>query len=168
VVIMNVGVFKPLKLPVARTGHARHARGFTLVEMVVVIAVLAILAVMAGPSLSEMNARQRVQTAAADLFTSLLRTRSEAIRQNTDAVLTPTGAWSNGWTIQVGGTTIDQHGATTNISIAGNVAAVTYRTSGRVSGGTVPAFTLTAANTTVTRCVQVRLSGEPIVNPTCQ
>ena len=163
---MRARVFRPSSVRRARLRHD-GAIGFTLIELVVVVSVLAILAVMAGPSFSEMNARQRVQTAAADLFTSLLRARSEAIKQNADAVLIPTGAWNNGWTIEVGGTTFDKHSATTNISIAGNVAAVTYHSSGRVSGGTVPAFTLTASNTTVTRCVQVRLSGEPIVNPVC-
>jgi type IV fimbrial biogenesis protein FimT len=150
-------------LPQARPRRATRTRGFTLVELVVVFVVLAILVTMAGPSFSEMTARQRVQVAASDLFTSLLRARSEAIKQNTDATLAPVGAWNEGWTIQVAGTPVDTHGATTNISISGNVAALTYRSSGRVSGTTAPAFTLSSAHTAIKRCVQVRLSGEPVV-----
>lgn len=146
-----------------RPRRATRARGFTLVELVAVFVVLAILVTMAGPSFSELTARQRVQVAAADLFTSLLRARSEAIKQNSDATLAAAGAWNEGWTIQVAGTPVDTHSATANISISGNVAAVTYRSSGRVSGTTTPAFTLSSEQTSIKRCVQVRLSGEPLV-----
>jgi type IV fimbrial biogenesis protein FimT len=162
VVIMSTHTFKPSKQREPRPTR-RRAGGFTLIELVVACVVLAVLAVMAAPSITEMNARQRVQTDASDLFTSLLRARSEAIRQNTDVTLVPAGAWNSGWRITVGGTPIDAHGATTRVAIAGNVAAVTYRSSGRVAGATSPSFTLTATDTTVKRCVQVRLSGEPVV-----
>lgn len=159
---MSTHAFRPSKR--REPGPRRpRSRGFTLVELVIVFAVLAVFAVMAAPSFSEMNARQRVQTGASDLFTSLLRARSEAIRQNTDVTLAPAGMWSLGWTITVGGAPIDVHGATTRVGIAGNVAAVTYRSSGRVAGATPPSFTLTATDTAVARCVQIRLSGEPVV-----
>lgn len=137
--------------------------GFTLVEMLTVLAILIVLAVLAGPSFSELAARQGVQVAATDLFTSLLRARSEAIKQNTDVTLVPAGSWNGGWAVAAAGTNIDTHAATNNISITGNLAAVIYRSSGRVSGTTMPKFTFSATQTSVKRCVQVSLSGEPVV-----
>lgn len=142
---------------------SRGQTGFTLVELLTVVAVLVVLAILAGPSFSELTARQRVQVAATDLFTSLLRARSEAIKQNADVTLAPAGTWAGGWAVAAGGTNIDTHAATSNISIAGNLATVTYRSSGRVSGTTMPKFTFSATQTSVKRCVQVHLSGEPVV-----
>ncbi len=155
-------VFRPSQRREPRPSRTR-IEGFTLVELVTVVVVLAVLAALAGPSFTEMNARQRVQTSASDLFTSLLRARSEAIRQNTDVTLAPSGTWNGGWSVSAGGAPIDVHGATTRVAIAGNVMAVTYRSSGRISGATSPSFNLSATDTTLTRCVQVRLSGEPVV-----
>ena len=142
---------------------SQRAAGFTLVELLTVVAILVVLAVLAGPAFSELTAQQRVQVAASDLFTSLLRARSEAIKQNTDVTLTPVGTWNAGWAVAADGTNIDTHGPANNISISANLGTVTYRSSGRVSGTTAPKFTFSATQTTVKRCVQVSLSGEPVV-----
>ena len=84
---------------------------------------------IAVPSFNELIASQRVQMAAMDVFTSLLRARSEAIKQNTDVTLSPAGTWTAGWTVAVGGTNIETHAATNNISIS-DPGVVTYRSSG--------------------------------------
>ena len=142
-----------------------RGRGFTLVEMMTVVSILLILAILAGPAFNELIAQQRVQVAATDLFTSLLRARSEAIKQNTDVTLTPVGTWNGGWVVAVGGSSIDTHSATANIAISelNSLGTVTYRNSGRVSTATAPKFTLSASETTLKRCVAVSLSGEPVV-----
>ncbi|TMH07321.1 MAG: prepilin-type N-terminal cleavage/methylation domain-containing protein [Betaproteobacteria bacterium] len=57
--------------------NATRARGFTLVELLTVVAVLVVFAMIAVPSFNELIASQRVQIAATDLFTSLLRARSQ-------------------------------------------------------------------------------------------
>jgi len=153
----------------AKANALRRGRGFTLVEMMTVVSILLILAILAGPAFNELIAQQRVQVAATDLFTSLLRARSEAIKQNTDVTLARSGTWAGGWEIRVvvGGTptTIDTHSGTPNISIseAGGLTTITYRNSGRVSNATAPKFTLSASETTLKRCVAVSLSGEPVV-----
>ncbi|TMG86060.1 MAG: prepilin-type N-terminal cleavage/methylation domain-containing protein [Betaproteobacteria bacterium] len=142
----------------------RGADGFTLVELLTVVSILAVLAILAGPAFTELTAQQRVQVAATDLFTSLVRARSEAIKQNTDVTLSPpSGTWNAGWVVAIGGSNIDMHAATPNIAISGNVSPVIYRNSGRVSGTTPPKFTLSATQTSLKRCVAVRLSGEPVV-----
>jgi|SRR5438045_3795397 len=147
-------------------GNARAPRrtgGFTLVEMLVVVSIVLVLAMLAGPAFTELTAQQRVQLAATDLFTSLLRARSEAIKQNTDVTLAPSGTWNAGWVVAAGGSNIDTHGATPNIAITGPALPITYRNSGRVSNAAEPQFTLSATQTSMQRCVKVRLSGEPVV-----
>jgi type IV fimbrial biogenesis protein FimT len=141
----------------------RRPKGFTLVELLTVVVILTVLAALAGPAFSELTAQQRVQVAATDLFTSLLRARSEAIKQNADVTLTKVGTWDGGWVVAVGASNIDMHSATPNITISGNLATITYRNSGRVSGTTLPKFTFSSPYTSVKRCVTVSLSGEPIV-----
>lgn len=139
------------------------ARGFTLIELVTVVAIVGFIAALAGPAFSELTASQRVQTAAEDIFTTLLRTRSEAIKQNSDATMTPSGAWTSGWSITAGGSSVYVHGALPNIVISGPASAITYRSSGRASSAVAPKFSISAANTNTVRCVEVRLSGAPVV-----
>ena len=142
--------------------NAARARGFTLVELLTVLAVLVVITVIAVPSFNELSRGQRVQVAAMDLFTSLLRARSEAIKQNTDVTLASAGSWPAGWAVAVGGANIDTHAATSDIAIS-DPGVVTYRSSGRVAGTTQPKFSVSAAQTATKRCVQVNLSGEPAV-----
>lgn len=139
-----------------------RVRGFTLVELLTVVVLLVVFAMLAVPSFSELIASQRVQMAAMDLFTSLLRARSEAIKQNTDVMLSPAGTWDAGWAVMAGGTSIDTHAATSNVSIT-DPGAVTYRNSGRLAGLTQPKFSISAAQTATKRCVKVNLTGEPVV-----
>ncbi|HEX9276233.1 MAG TPA: GspH/FimT family protein [Casimicrobiaceae bacterium] len=142
--------------------NAARTRGFTLVELLTVVVVLVVLTIIAVPAFNELTRSQRVQLAAMDLFTSLLRARSEAIKQNTDVTLSPAGTWAAGWVVAVGGANIDTHAATSNISIS-DPGVVTYRSSGRVAGATPHKFSVSATQTATKRCVQVNLSGEPVV-----
>src|SRR5437870_9439541 len=119
--------------------NAARARGFTLVELLTVVVVLVTLTLIAVPSFNELTRSQRVQMAAMDLFTSLLRARSEAIKQNTNVTLSPIGTWAGGWTVAVGGATVDTHAAASNISIS-DPGVVTYRNSGRIAGATQARF----------------------------
>jgi type IV fimbrial biogenesis protein FimT len=136
--------------------------GFTLVEMVTALSVLGLLAMAAVPMFRELAASQRVQTAASDLQTSLLRARSEAIKQNTVVTMMPVGTWKGGWVISAGGAAIDMRAPTPSISITGP-GSVDYRSNGRITGGTVPQFTVSHEHTSLQRCVQVSLNGQPIV-----
>lgn len=138
------------------------AAGFTLVELITALTVLGLLALAAIPMFRELAASQRVQTATSDLQTSLLRARSEAIKQNAVATMVPVGTWKEGWVISVGGTAIDKRAPTPRISITGP-DSVDYRSNGRIAGGTVPQFTVSDQYTSLQRCVQVSLSGQPFV-----
>jgi type IV fimbrial biogenesis protein FimT len=146
----------------ALSRDAARARGFTLVELLTVVVVLVTLTLIAAPAFNELTRSQRVQMAAMDLFTSLLRARSESIKQNTDVTLSPAGTWMAGWAVAVGGTNIDTHAAAGDVSIS-DPGVVTYRSSGRVAGTTQPKFSVSATQTATKRCVQVNLSGEPVV-----
>src|SRR5438552_14714172 len=101
--------------------NAALARGFTLVELLTVVVVLVTLTLIAVPSFNELTRSQRVQMAAMDLFTSLLRARSESIKQNTDVTLSPAGTWAAGWAAADGGSTPDTHAATSSIAIRNQV-----------------------------------------------
>lgn len=145
--------------------HAARARirGFTLVEMVMTIAVLAVLITLAAPAFRELMASQRVQTAAADLTTSLARARSEAIKQNTDVTITPTAGWAGGWTVASAAGDAEIHAATPGVTITSGAASVTYRSNGRLAPGEAPTFSFSSGDTSTARCVRVGLSGQAVV-----
>jgi type IV fimbrial biogenesis protein FimT len=136
--------------------------GFTLIEMMVVIGIVAILAAIAAPNMGAMIKRQRIKTAAFDVFASLTFARSEAIKRNTTVTLTPTsGDWAKGWQITDANSNVlrDQKGWD-NLTVAGP-PAVTFSGTGRASSGAGVPFALTDASVTASnyRCVKLDLSG---------
>jgi type IV fimbrial biogenesis protein FimT len=78
-------------------------RGFTLIELLVVVAMLAIIATLAAPSFQRTIARQNVGVAASELLGSTMQARSEAIKNNRQALVQPVvdGDWRQGWRIYV-------------------------------------------------------------------
>src|SRR5512134_4005768 len=102
--------------------HTRN-QGFTLVELLTVLVILGVFLMLAAPAFSELAASQRVQTAAADLHTSLLRARSEAIKSNGDVTIAKSGSvWPGGWVVSSADGDLEVHGPTTNITITGGPA----------------------------------------------
>jgi len=140
----------------------RAVRGFTLIEMLVAVSILALLTTIAVPNMRALIAGQAVKTAASDLYSALTRARSEAIKRNADATLAPAGAWAAGWTVAAGGVAVDTHSAVNaDVSIAGP-ASIVYRGLGRPSAtGLQLSVTSTAVSTA--RCVQLSLTGQPVV-----
>lgn len=143
---------------------ARRARGFTLPELLAVVAVMAILATVAAPSFSELIASQRAKGAASDMFASLLRTRSEAIKRNTEVTLAPSGTtWASGWSIAHptdDDVLLEDRGAVLGATITGPTS-VTYLPNGRVKGTTPPEFDIEVSGAGQHRCIAVDLSGRP-------
>ena len=60
----------------------RKDKGFTLVEMMVVIAIMAIVSAIAVPNLYSYAAGMKLRSASRDLYSTLQKTRMNAIRQN--------------------------------------------------------------------------------------
>jgi type IV fimbrial biogenesis protein FimT len=141
------------------------ARGFTLPELMAVVTIIAILGAMAAPSFSQLVASQRSKGVASDLFTSLTRARSEAIKRNAEVTLMPAtaGNWQAGWRIPNpanSGNVLDNHGPVPGITVNGP-ANVVYLASGRLKNATAPSFQISAAAVPQVRCVGVDLSGRP-------
>ncbi len=148
--------------------HTRTA-GFTLVEMLTTLSILGVLSMISVPSMIDFMAAQRVKTAASDLVTSLVRTQSEAVKRNATATLAPSGSWSAGWIVSADSQALDTHVLTTPVIVSGPSADVTYHAFGRLAVGETAQFAISSTHTTITRCVQVTLSGQPrVTEGTCQ
>ena len=136
-------------------------RGFTLVELMITLAILTILLGIALPSFQSMIASQKIKTAAADLQSSLLLARSEALKRNANVTLAPaaTGQWNRGWTLSALATTLHSNGPVKGIPITGP-ATVVFQGSGRLTRtSTNSTFRLSSDETSDVRCVGIDLSG---------
>lgn len=161
-----------MRIPSASFG-ARHS-GYNLLELLVTISVLAILTAIAIPSYTRFIASQRVRAAASDLYLSIVRARSEALKRSASVTISPSSSgWQNGWTIPdpaTGSTSIlETHAALTGVSISGPTSIV-YQSSGRISAATpscsanppVACFVVTSPTWSgASSCVSIDLSGRP-------
>lgn len=140
-------------------------------EVMVVVAILGILFGIAAPAYTEWIASQRVRDTAADIHTSLMRARSEAVSRGLSTSIAPVAAnWANGWHIANPDATynpdpanptvfIEQHGPVQNASITG-AGTIAFTSTGRLSGVAL-GIKITASGTSLTRCVTVDTAGRP-------
>lgn len=149
--------------------NSARQTGVTLVEVVVVIAIIGILSGMAVPSFLEFTRNQRIRAAASDLHVSLMRARSEALKRNVSVTIVPTSTsnWGLGWLIADpdGGDALEALRGYDGVSVTGPIS-LTYLSSGRISGATMPSFEFSAAGSNVKRCVNADLSGRPTTKAT--
>lgn len=157
---------------VSRMRARQGQRGFTLTELLLALAVMGGLAAVAVPGMGNLIDNQRVRGASTDLFTALMRTRSEAIRRNTEVTLVPVtaGHWQDGWSIPDptnSAVTFESHGAIPKAVIAGPDSVV-YLGNGRIKGTSAPRFDLSGGEERSRRCIKVDLSGRPLqLNKRC-
>ncbi|HEX9172275.1 MAG TPA: GspH/FimT family pseudopilin [Telluria sp.] len=144
---------------------ARGARGFTLPEILAVMAILAVLAAVAAPSFTQLIGTMRARSISSELYVSLARARSEAIKRNAEVTLAPQtdAAWQAGWHIvdpQDPSRRLDVHGALVGATVSGP-ANVVFLPNGRVKGADLPSFDIAVSAAGRRRCITVDLGGRP-------
>jgi len=143
---------------------SRTSKGFTSIELMVVLLIVIILSALAAPSFSNLIARQRTKSLATDFYFALAKTRSEALKRNTNITLAPiSSSWQNGWQIlDASSNVLDTHGSITGITISGAPSTVVYQNSGRIVGTTAPSFLATStSDASIQSCVSTTLNGRP-------
>ena len=82
-----------------------RSSGFTLIELLVTMALAAILLTVTAPELQKLLANQRLSSSASNFMTSVMQTRSAALKYNQRVVAQPIagsgGEWKDGWRIYV-------------------------------------------------------------------
>lgn len=143
----------------------RLQQGFTMVEMLTTLIIVGILAGMAVPAFTSLIASQKVKTSASMLQSSLLLARSEALKHNTGVTVSPVGGqWASGWTVAVSSTSevLSNNNKSTQAAITGP-ASVQYNNAGRASTGGGSTFKFSSSSTSDIRCLNVDLSGMPMI-----
>lgn len=141
----------------------RRAAGFTVTEMMVVVAIVGLLAAIATPYMGDMIRRQRIKTAAFDVFSSLAFARSEAIKRNTTVRVIPTGGnWAQGWQVIDSNNNLLRQQSGWDALTASGPALVAFANSGRST--TLASISLSASGVEAGsyRCVKVDLSGRAV------
>lgn len=145
----------------------KRQAGFSLIEIMIVIAITIVLAGVGVPAMQEMVVNQRIKTTTSDLFASILRARSEAIKRNTNISMNPSTDWSTGWTIPsptAGEPALLTLSTRSSITVAGPTAGITFTSAGRLTGASNVSFNVSSTKGTP-RCITIDLGGRPNVQP---
>lgn len=141
----------------------RRSAGFTITEMLIVVAIMGILAAIAAPYMGDMIRRQRLKTAAFDVFSSLAFARSEAIKRNTTVTITPTGGnWAGGWRIVDSNNNILRQQSGWDSLTATGPSSVVFAGSGRSTALASISLSSSGIEAGSYRCVKLDLSGRAV------
>jgi type IV fimbrial biogenesis protein FimT len=148
----------------------KRQHGFTLIEAMVVVLIIIVLAGTGIPAMQDFVTSTRLKGVTSDLFSDIVRTRSEAIKRNMLVSMVPTEAsWAKGWSIphpDPSKQALQLHAALPGVTVVGP-SSLTFTPAGRLLNDTNPQFRLTAPNGMV-RCITVDLGGRPnIQNKSC-
>lgn len=142
----------------AHHAHRRAGRrGFTLIELMIVIVVLAIVTLVAGPSLTEVLAKNTVKGAANEAFADLHYARSESVQRNAAVNVAFS---SSGYTITTGvGTTLKSVSFNGPTLAAGASASIVFSPTRATAASTGMPVEFAHAQTTATLRVTVNTLG---------
>ena len=141
--------------------------GFGLSEMMLAVLIAGILAAVGMPAMQDFISNQRLKSTSTDLFTSILRARSEAIKRNRDVTISPSTNWNTGWTIpspNAGEPVLATFTTRPSVTVTGPAAGVTFTAAGRVKGDSNPQFSI-SSTTGKASCISIDLGGRPNVQP---
>ncbi|MES9817364.1 MAG: GspH/FimT family pseudopilin [Candidatus Thiodiazotropha sp.] len=144
-------------------------QGFTLIEMMITIVIAAILLTVGIPSFFNMIERNSVSSTSNELVAALLYARSEAVRQEGNAIFTPD---ANGWTVGID-TDLDGvvdanilqyaiDNAHVSIAEALNADTLTYNSRGRATASAGDSIEISYDGTLKSR-VCISLIGRPSI-----
>lgn len=139
--------------------------GVSLPELMIALAIMAVLSAAAVPSFKNMTNTIRARSVSSELYASLSRARSEAIKRNAEVSLAPASQtaanWQDGWQIpDPAGNLLENHPAVKNTTVSGP-ASVVFLPNGRVKGGGTPKFDIAVTGSSQHRCITVDLGGRP-------
>ena len=150
--------------------------GFTIIELMTVLAVIGIVTTIGMPSMRDIMQNQQVRTAASDAHVSLLMTRSEAIKRNSNVDMA-SADWDDSWTVQVPGsppTILRSIDPDANLTVECNTdgddaseacpSEITFNRTGRPSSLMELRFFVAGNPRVMMRCVMISLSGVPRIN----
>jgi prepilin-type N-terminal cleavage/methylation domain-containing protein len=150
--------------------------GFTIIELMIVLAVIGIVTTIGMPSMRDIMLNQQVRTAASDAHVSMLMTRSEAIKRNTNVDMASAN-WGDSWDVQVPGappTVLRSMDSDTNLTVECNTdgddssescpTEITFNRTGRPASLMELRFFVSGNPRITMRCVMISLSGIPRIN----
>lgn len=109
-------------------------KGFTLIESLVVLTIMTVTVVMGAPILNQMQAKNRVKSAANELASALKQGRSEALAQRRNLrFVALSSTWGSGWKVvnkvtapTVATTYLEQHALPITIKISSTPVATEF------------------------------------------
>lgn len=164
--------------------QTKQMLGFTLVELMATLVIAAVILGLGVPGMSKLLERNRLQTSADALYTTLMLTRSEAVKRNRQVIMckssdgatcTDASQWHQGWLVYSdtdGDSAVDPNevmrverglnrGDTLYVSGGDFADEISYNTDGSASGTGTFVLCNASGNAAEGREVEVEVTGRP-------